>query len=163
MQMPAMLKGWRKTVSEEGDINWKNGSVTLFKQMMHSIVLDNDSIILILWCYLILRFNFLCFFEYFNTTELLFRTVIRLQLYPLNDDHGCLVNKNVSAQMQIFFNWPRWSTLTNTVCLLPSDSMRGPRSRTKNFLFWSKILNSDRAWKWIYIPWLLKRIWEQVL
>lgn len=87
MQMPAMLKGWRKTVSEEGDINWKNGSVTLFKQMMPSIVLDNDSIILILWCYLILRFNFLCFFEYFNTTELLFRTVIRLQLYPLNDDH----------------------------------------------------------------------------
>ena len=127
------------------------------------LFLDNDSIILILWCYLILRFNFLCFFEYFNTTELLFRTVIRLQLYPLNDDHGCLVNKNVSAQMQIFFNWPRWSTLTNTVCLLPSDSMRSPRSQTKNFLFWSKILNSDRTWKWIYIPWLLKRMWEQVL
>lgn len=127
------------------------------------LFLDNNSIILILWCYLILRFNFLCFFEYFNTTELLFRTVIRLQLYPLNDDHGCLVNKNVSAQMQIFFNWPRCSTLTNTVCLLPSDSMRGPRSWTKNFLFWSKILNSDRTWKWIYIPWLLKRMWEQVL
>lgn len=127
------------------------------------LFLDNDSIILILWCYLILRFNFLCFFEYFNTTELLFRTVIRLQLYPLNDDHGCLVNKNVSAQMQIFFNWPRWSTLTNTVCLLPSDSMRSPRSQTKNFLFWSKILSSDRTWKWIYIPWLLKRMWEQVL
>lgn len=127
------------------------------------LFLDNNSIILILWCYLILRFNFLCFFEYFNTTELLFRTVIRLQLYPLNDDHGCLVNKNVSAQMQIFFNWPRCSTLTNTVCLLPSDSMRGPRSRTKNFLFWSKILSSDRTWKWIYIPWLLKRMWEQVL
>lgn len=127
------------------------------------LFLDNNSIILILWCYLILRFNFLCFFEYFNTTELLFRTVIRLQLYPLNDDHGCLVNKNVSAQMQIFFNWPRWSTLTNTVCLLPSDSMRSPRSQTKNFLFWSKILNSDRTWKWIYIPWLLKRMWEQVL
>ena len=127
------------------------------------LFLDNDSIILILWCYLILRFNFLCFFEYFNTTELLFRTVIRLQLYPLNDDHGCLVNKNVSAQMQIFFNWPRCSTLTNTFCLLPSDSMRGPRSWTKNFLFWSKILNSDRAWKWIYMPWLLKRMWEQVL
>ena len=127
------------------------------------LFLDNNSIILILWCYLILRFNFLCFFEYFNTTELLFRTVIRLQLYPLNDDHGCLVNKNVSAQMQIFFNWPRCSTLTNTVCLLPSDSMRSPRSQTKNFLFWSKILNSDRTWKWIYIPWLLKRMWEQVL
>lgn len=127
------------------------------------LFLDNNSIILILWCYLILRFNFLCFFEYFNTTELLFRTVIRLQLYPLNDDHGCLVNKNVSAQMQIFFNWPRWSTLTNAVCLLPSDSMRSPRSQTKNFLFWSKILSSDRTWKWIYIPWLLKRMWEQVL
>ena len=127
------------------------------------LFLDNNSIILILWCYLILRFNFLCFFEYFNTTELLFRTVIRLQLYPLNDDHGCLVNKNVSAQMQIFFNWPRWSTLTNTVCLLPSDSMRSPRSQTKNFLFWSKILSSDRTWKWIYIPWLLKRMWEQVI
>lgn len=127
------------------------------------LFLDNNSIILILWCYLILRFNFLCFFEYFNTTELLFRTVIRLQLYPLNDDHGCLVNKNVSAQMQIFFNWPRCSTLTNTVCLLPSDSMRSPRSQTKNFLFWSKILNSDRTWKWIYIPWLLKRMWEQVI